>query len=107
MGAVIADHSFLKTVTSAMMNPPIAPPIIHGYAASGVFEWLRPQVQAAVTTTKNNSNPVLFTVPCIVIVSPATIGPANAFSFRTGLLERSRSAMESTSSPRAGFKYQV
>src|SRR6516225_7135928 len=99
MGAVNGDHVFLNTVTSARMNPPIAPPIIQGTAASGVCEWPRPHVYAEVTTTHNSSRPVLLAVPCMVIASPAAICPANALSFRTGLLERSMFAMEQSPIP--------
>jgi hypothetical protein len=43
-----------------------------------------PQVHAAVTTVHSGKNPVLFTVPCNVIASPAIATPRNAFSFNTG-----------------------
>src|SRR5208337_4718591 len=102
MGAVIGDQVFLKTVTRARTKPPSAPPIIQGYAASGVGEWLRPQVHAAATTTNRSSRPVLLTVPWMVIVSPPAIGAANTFSLRTGLLERNSSAIELSSSPQMG-----
>src|SRR5277367_6983892 len=66
------------------MNPPIIPPNIHGIAASGVSECAIPQVHAAVTTAHNNKKPVLFTVPCNVIVSPVATTSRNAFSLNTG-----------------------
>src|SRR5208282_857138 len=105
MGAVIGDQLFLNTVTKARTKPPSAPPIIHGYAASGVGEWLSPQVHAAAITTKKSSRPVLLTVPWMVIVSPAVIGSANTFSFSTGLLERNNSAIEISSSLQISLLY--
>ena len=59
----MADHSFLNTVTNATTNPPNAPPIIQGKAASGVSERLKLQLQAAVATTSRSRKPVLLTAP--------------------------------------------
>ena len=53
----------LGAARKATRCPPRRPPIIHGMAACGVWECDKPQVHAAVTTTKNSNNPVLFTVP--------------------------------------------
>ena len=64
MGAVKPAHSFLKIVTMATMNPPMAPPNTHGMTAAG-FALVRNmfQVQDAVRTTRNSKMAVLFTAP--------------------------------------------
>src|SRR5713226_5854277 len=85
MGAVIGAQLCLKIVTSATMKPPKRPPIIHGTAAPGSGECDKPQVHAAVATTKSRSKPVLLTVPCSVIASPKATWPLKAFSLSAGL----------------------
>src|SRR5205807_8594134 len=85
MGAVTGAHDFLKIVTMAKINPPIAPPNTRGTDSVGAFR-NRFQLQAAVATAQINSTPVLLAVPCTVIASPkATPSPRNAFSFKAGL----------------------
>src|SRR2546427_4311269 len=93
MGAVSGAQFGLKMVTSATMKPPKTPPIIHGTAAPGSGECDKPQVHAAVATTKSKSRPVLLTVPCSVIASPKATWPLNAFSFSAGLEVRIKFAM--------------
>src|SRR5277367_615526 len=83
-GAVNGDHSFLKMVTSAMMNPPIPPAISSGNTACGPSVTNLSQVHAAVATVQISRMPVLFTVPCSVIASPAATWPWNAFAFSAG-----------------------
>src|SRR6266581_6325307 len=93
MGAVSGAQFGLKMVTSATMKPPKTPPIIHGTAAPGSGECDKPQVHAAVATTKSKSRPVLLTVPCSVIASPKATWPLNAFSLSAGLDVRIRFAI--------------
>src|SRR5271170_89970 len=83
-GAVNGDHSFLKMVTSAMMNPPIPPAISSGNTACGPAVTNRSQVHAAVATVQISRMPVLFTVPCSVMASPAATWPWKAFAFSAG-----------------------
>src|ERR1700723_2821397 len=83
-GAVNGDHSFLKMVTSAMMNPPIPPAISSGNTAFGPWATNLSQVHAAVATVQMSRMPVLFTVPCNVMASPAATWPWNAFAFSAG-----------------------
>src|SRR5260370_31465385 len=103
MGAVNGAQFCLKIVTSAMMKPPKRPPIIHGMAAPGTGECDKPQVHAAVATTKSKSRPVLLTVPCNVIASPKATLPLKAFSLSAGLDLRIRFAIIFSS---LGYKYQ-
>src|SRR5271165_376451 len=103
IGAVNGDQVFLKMVTSATTKPPMIPPAIHGYTASGVFECASPQVHAAVATTQSKSRPVLLTVPCNVIASPAAASPLKAFSLRAGLDVRMRLAMAASGKVRTHF----
>src|SRR5450631_2139673 len=76
MGAVTGDHSFLKTVTMAQINPPINPISISG--ATSVISRVgrnRLHVQAAVAIAHTNRMPVLFTVPLSVIRLATSIRP--------------------------------
>ncbi|CAM5618258.1 Porphobilinogen deaminase [Rhodanobacter lindaniclasticus] len=69
-GAVTGAQVFLNTVTRASTRPPMAPPIISGPIAerlSGPLNWL--QLNAAPTTARISSRPVLLTVPLRVITS--------------------------------------
>ena len=76
MGAVTADHCFLKTVTMAQMNPPISPSIISGATADMSCSGRNKcHVQAAVAMAQMSRMPVLFTVPLSVIRSAASIRP--------------------------------
>src|SRR5712692_7676433 len=79
------------------MKPPKRPPIIHGTAAPGSGECDKPQVHAAVATTKSRSKPVLLTVPCSVIASPKATWPLKAFSLSAGLDVRIRFAIAENS----------
>src|SRR5580700_871888 len=83
-GAVNGDHSFLKMVTSAMISPPIAPTISSGNAACGPSVTNRSQVHAAVATVQISRMPVLFTVPCRVMASPAATWPWKALALSAG-----------------------
>src|SRR5580658_5130786 len=83
-GAVNGDHSFLKMVTSAMMKPPIPPAISSGKTACGPSVTNLSQVQAAVATVQISRMPVLFTVPCRVMASPAATWPWKAFALSAG-----------------------
>src|SRR6266853_1352704 len=103
MGAVIGAQLGLKMMTSATMKPPKTPPIIHGTAARGSGECDKPQVHAAVATTKNKSRPVLFTVPCSVMASPKATWPLKAFSLSAGLEVRIRFAI---ALPLLDYEYQ-
>src|SRR2546428_6916646 len=103
MGAVSGAQFGLKMVTSATMKPPKTPPIIHGTAAPGSGECDKPQVHAAVATTKSKSRPVLLTVPCSVIASPKVTCPLKAFSLSAGLDVRIRFAI---ALPILGYEYQ-
>src|SRR6266568_530443 len=109
-GAVTGDHSFLKMVTMAAMNPPITPSAIHGPATEGSKAgrtW--DHTQAAGTTTKNSRNAALFTVPSSVIagVVGSRCTPANAFALRTGLEVRIRAmfrlSLESGATPQCNI----
>src|SRR5437899_11847807 len=93
MGAVSGAQLGLKMVSSATMKPPKTPPIIQGTAAPGSGECDKPQVHAAVATTKSKSRPVLLTVPCSVIASPKATCPLKAFSLSAGLDVRIRFAI--------------
>ena len=64
MGAVKPAQFFLKIVTIATMNPPMAPPNIHGMTAPG-FALVRYmfQVQDAVRMARTSKMAVLFTAP--------------------------------------------
>ena len=65
-------HCFLNIVTNARMKPKIAPPIAIGMTAAGLPLWKkRFQVYEADKTTNASKMPVLFTVPCNVIVLDA------------------------------------
>src|SRR5260370_34748415 len=80
-------------VPSAATNPPKTPPIIHGKPACGAGEGDKPQVHAAVATTKSRRSPVLLTVPCSVIASPNATWSLKAFSLSAGLDVRIRFAI--------------
>src|SRR5579862_3696527 len=76
MGAVTGDHSFLKIVTMATMNPPNNPIKTIGPAAlkSRVCR-NELQVHAAVAMAHTSRMPVLFTVPFTVMRAAASIVP--------------------------------
>src|SRR5450755_4076807 len=72
-GAVTPAHSFLKMVTIARMKPPMPPTMSMGATDDGSpVAKKRFQVQAAEATHNSIRMPALFTVPEIVMVSPAT-----------------------------------
>src|ERR1035438_6750280 len=76
MGAVTGDHSLLKLVARAKINPPNKPTSISGATAAMLRagkNWL--QVQAAVTSEQRSRTPVLFTVPESVMRSAASTRP--------------------------------
>src|SRR5512146_2856635 len=84
MGAVTGDHSFLKIVTSATTNPPIAPTTARPAAVSGE-RVSRFHDHAAVAIAHSRRMPVLLTVPERVMVSPrATPSPRKAVLLRAG-----------------------
>src|ERR1039457_3979083 len=94
MGAVTGDHSFLKTVTMAQMNPPMTPTINHGATSAMSRDWVkRCQVQAAVAKAHTSRMPFLLTVPLRVMRSVASIAPPypllarsrNVLSLKAGL----------------------
>ncbi len=64
MGEVIGDHSFLKMVTMATMNPPNAPTSTAGPAKLRSCVCMKEfHVHAAVATAHSSRMPVLLTVP--------------------------------------------
>src|SRR5271156_6417327 len=82
----MGDHSFLKIVTSATINPPIPPIHTSGNTVSEAGAWKnRFQLQASVATTQISRIPVLLTVPGKVMASPDTArSTLKLFTFKAG-----------------------
>ena len=73
MGAVTGDHSFLKMVTRAKMNPPMKPTSISGATEAGLWvaaNWF--QVKPAEMTVRMSRMPVLLMVPPRVMAPVVT-----------------------------------
>src|SRR5258707_14481499 len=103
VGGETGPHLGLRRVTSKTTTPTKTPPITHGTAAPGTGECDKPQVHAAVATTKSKSRPVLLTVPCNVMASPKATWPLKAFSLSAGLEVRIRFAI---ALPLLDYEYQ-
>src|SRR5260370_16801134 len=93
MGAVRGANAFLKIGTHGATKPPIAPSAIHGPATAGSSAprtW--DHTHAAGTTTRNNRNAALFTVPSSVMGGAvgSRCASTNVFALRAGLDVRIR-----------------